>query len=308
MRIATISMQQQGVTAILDKQADLSKTEMQLATGRKVLRPSDDPVNSSVILNLKESIAMSEQHLRNADMANSALAFEESTLNGITENVQRARELAIQSFNDTNSSSSRKAIAMELRQIREAVFNLGNIRDEHGEYIFAGSKAPTAPGPFKSTDPQSAAVTFDGNDAQRQIQLGIGQKTVVRDSGVDVFGDLTTGDDLFSTLGKLIEWMDPADPANPGVTSKDGLLGNLDQGLDRVLTVQSKIGARMNMIERHSDVEQGFMDKMKESLSGVNDVDYAETIAQFNIDKVGMQAAQQAYTKIQGMSLFDYIR
>jgi len=66
MRISTVSMQQQGVNAMMDKQVDLSKTEMQLATGRKVLRPSDNPVNSAMIVNLKESIAMSEQHLRNA--------------------------------------------------------------------------------------------------------------------------------------------------------------------------------------------------------------------------------------------------
>ena len=310
MRISTVSMQQQGVNAMMDKQVDLSKTEMQLATGGKVLRPSDNPVNSAMIVNLKESIAMSEQHLRNADMANASLAFEESTLSGVNDNIQRARELMIQGLNDTNSPESRKAIAMELEQIREAIFNLGNTRDEKGEYVFAGTASPTAPGPFKSVDPQNEAVTFDGNDAQRQIQLGIGQRTVIRDSGVDIFGDLNSGagDDIFSTLGNMVEWLNPADPANPQVSSADGLLGNLDAGLDRIHSVQSKIGARMNMIERNSDVERGFMDKMKESLSAVNDIDYAETISQFNIEQIGMQAAQQAYTKIQGMSLFDYIR
>lgn len=309
MRISTISMQQQGVNGMLNKQADLSKTEMQLATGRKVLSPSDNPVDSSMIINMKESIAMSEQHLRNADFATSSLAVEESALDGVGNNIQRARELMIQGLNDTNSPESRKAIAMEMEQIRESLFNLGNTRNEQGEYIFAGTKAPTAPGPFKSIDPQSKPVTFDGNSTQRQVQLGVGQKVIMRDSGEDVFGDFSSeeGENLFSTMGNIIEWLNPADPDAPQVESADGLLGNLDAGLDRVLSLQSRIGARMNMIERHSDVERGFMDKMKESLSGINDVDYTETIAQFNIDKLGMQAAQQAYSKIQGMSLFDYL-
>lgn len=309
MRIATVTMQNQGVNAILDKQEALSHTEMQLATGRKILRPSEDPVNSSMVLNLKESIAISEQFMRNADMAKSSLSHQEATLEGVTENIQRARELALQGMSDTNSAESRKAIAMELEQIREAVFNLANTRNEQGEYIFAGSKTPTAPGPFKSMDPRTDEVTFDGNSSNRQIQIGVGQKVISRDSGVDIFGDLASADkdDLFSTLGNMIEWLNPADPANPKVTSSDGLLGNLDKGLDRILAVEARIGARMNMMERHVNVEQGFVDKMKETLSGINDVDYAEAIAQFNIDQVGMQAAQQAYTKIQGLSLFQYI-
>ena len=310
MRIATVSMQQQGVNAILDRQADLSKTELQLATGRKILRPSEDPVNSAVTPNLKESISMSEQYMRNADMAKASLALQESTLEGVTTNIQRARELALQGMSDTNSSTSRTAIAMELRQIREAVFNLANSRDEQGEYIFAGSKSPTAPGPFKSEDPKNDTVTFDGNSTNRRIPISDGQKVISRDSGQEVFGDLSSGDDddIFATLGDMIEWLDPADPDNPTVTSSDGLLNNLDTGIDRILEVQAKIGARMNMIERHTSVEEGFVTKMKETLSGINDVDYAEAISQFNIEQVGMQAAQQAYTKIQGLSLFDYIR
>ena len=307
MRIATVSIQHQGVNAILDKQADLSKTEMQLATGRKILRPSDDPVNSAKVLNLKESIAMSEQHLRNAEMATASLSYEEATLEGVSDNLQRARELMLQGMNDTNSVQSRSAIAEELKQIREAVFNLANTRDEQGEYIFAGSKVPTAPGPYKSINPQDDVVSFEGNSDQRMIQLGVGQKVITRDSGDQVFGDLSSGKDIFTTLGNMIEWLAPADPENPKVTSTDGLLGNMDEGLDRVISVQSRIGARMNMIERNGDVERAFMDKMKESLSDVNDVDFAEAIAQFNIDQVGMQAAQQAYTKIQGLSLFQYL-
>ncbi len=310
MRIATVTMQQQGVNAILDRQAEMSQTEIQLATGRKILRPSDDPVNSAVVLNLKDSIATTEQYLRNADMVTSSLSLQEATLEGVTENIQRARELALQGISGTNSSQSRRAIAMELRQIRAAVFNLANTRDEQGEYIFAGSKTPTAPGPFKSEDPRTAAVTFEGNDSNRQVPISVGQQIISRDSGVDVFGDFSSGDesDLFSTLGDLAEWLDPADPDNPQVASSNGLVNQLDQGIERVLTVQSKIGARMNMIERHREVEERFIDKLKDSLSNINDVDFAEAISDFNMEQVGMQAAQQAYTKIQGLSLFDYLR
>jgi flagellar hook-associated protein 3 FlgL len=50
------------------------------------------------------------------------------------------------------------------------------------------------------------------------------------------------------------------------------------------------------------------VDKIRENISDINDVDYAEAIAQFNLDRVGIQAAQQAYSKIQGLSLFDYLR
>ncbi|MBT7308971.1 MAG: flagellar hook-associated protein FlgL, partial [Gammaproteobacteria bacterium] len=449
------------------------------------------PVNSSMVLKLNESVSLSEQYLRNGELASASLSFEESTLEGITNNIQRARELALQGMSGTNSAESREAISLEVEQIREAVFNLANTRDEQGEYIFAGTLSPTAPGPFKSNDPQRAEVIFDGNESQRLVQIGMDQKVTARDSAIDIFGDqtvdvtgviaekgtitgtdvtdadvtgltingtaiadvttggdvstrvanivaninaqkattgvtatvtlnntielasnqditvgstgdisatgLTTGvnqittgltingveivgtdgngissgataaetaenirdrinqhsgetgvtasldannkvkltaeediiitmeeggsiaatglsegsyrkDDIFSALGNLVKWLNPDDPDNPEVETSDGLLQSLDASLDRVLTIESKIGARINMVERHSDVVRGFVDKLKSNISDINDVDYAEAIAEFNLDRVGIQAAQQAYSKIQGLSLFDYLR
>ena len=399
MRISTVTMQQQGVNAILDKQVKLTNTELQLATGRRILRPSDDPANSSLILNLKESIGISEQHIRNADMALTSLSFSESSTEGIVNNLQRARELTVQGLNDTNTPENRQALAMELRQIRAAIVNLANSQDAQGEYIYGGSKVSTAPFTATGGDAKTGNVSYGGNSNQKPVQIGVGQKLYVRDAGTEVFGsfgesftfgatvatqdiaihttnnttpftvDLDAGmtvdqvvskinaasgnsgnvvaskdadgklhvtsadgsdvvvadsgdaggaaslgitlssgaytiksENLFNTLDHI------ADQLESGAITDNALLTQLDTGMNRVLKVQSKIGARINMIERHTDVERSFIVKMKETLANVNDLDYAETIAQFNLDRIGMEAAQQAYLKIQGLSLFDHMR
>lgn len=397
MRISTVTMQQQGVNAILDKQVKLTNTELQLATGRKILRPSDDPANSSLILNLNESIGISEQHIRNADMSLTSLSFSESTTEGVVNNLQRAREITVQGLNDTNTPENRQALAMELRQIRAAIVNLANTQDAQSEYIFGGSKVTTPPFAAAGGDAKTGNVTYSGNSNQKQVQIGVGQKIYVRDAGTEVFGsfgesftvgttvaaqdvaihttnsttpftvDLDAGmtvdqvvtkinsatgnssvlasnvdgklhisstdggdvviadsgtaggaaslgvtlsgssytvksENLFNSLDHI------ADQLESGSITSDALLNDLDTGMNRILKIESKIGSRINMVQRHVDVEKSFIVKMKETLANVNDLDYAEAIAQFNLDRVGMQAAQQAYLQIQGLSLFDQMR
>jgi len=303
MRIATVTMQQQGVNAILDKQVKLTNTELQLATGRRILRPSDDPANSSLILNLKQSIGVSEQHIRNSEMALTSLAFAETTTESIVNNLQRVRELTVQGLSDTNDTQNRAALAMEMRQIREAIGVQANTRDAQGEYIFAGSNTTTQPFDVGTGENfREGTFTYSGNDDTKQVQIGVGQRLTVRDPGTDIFGDFSGGENIFKTLDTI------ADEFESGTITSTDLLDNLDAGLERVLTAGAKIGARINMVERHTEVEESFIVKMKETLADVNDLDYAQTIAQFNLDRVGMEAAQQAYIKIQGLSLFDHLR
>ena len=398
MRVATVTAHNHGINSILDKQAALTKTELQLATGRRILRPSDDPAASAMILNLKQSIGKSEQYIRNADSALTSLSFAESATEGVMNSLQRARELTVQALNGTNSAENRKSLSLEIRQIRDSVFNIANSRDTNGEYIFAGSKTDSPPFTVPTgTDGKTGDVSYNGNSRNKHIEIGVGQRMSVRDTGREVFGpesfmvgttasgkdinikttaasgsteqtitmsagmtidnvvdaiNATSGDskvqasndngklritttdgaeavltdsgtagglqsigimgegttktyttkpDIFKALDSL------ADQMESGTMTSDTLLSDLDAGMDLMVRTEAKIGSRINMIDRHKEVSESFIVKMKETKSEVNDLDYAEAIARFNIDKVAMQAAQQAYIKLQGMSLFNYM-
>jgi flagellar hook-associated protein 3 FlgL len=84
-------------------------------------------------------------------------------------------------------------------------------------------------------------------------------------------------------------------------------LAQIDQGLNHVLDLRSEVGARLSMIDAASDSRDGLDVELQKSLSDLQDLDYAEAISRMNQQMVGLQAAQQAYTRIGQLSLFSYL-
>ena len=138
MRISTAQMQRQGTNAMLDRFTELARTQQQLATGLRILKPSDDPLGMTRVLPLRELISQNLQYNKNADSADSRLQLEDSTLGGVTNSLTRIYELAVQTNNDTLSSSDRIAIAEAVEQSLQTIMGLANTRDGNGEYIVRG--------------------------------------------------------------------------------------------------------------------------------------------------------------------------
>ncbi len=120
------------------------RLQEQVSSGKKVNRPSDDPIGQSLILNYQKSIASTEQHLRNIDRGNAMLSTGESALQGVEDRLQRARELAVQMANGTYSSLDRATAAKEIREIYDQMVASANTRVE-GRYLFAGHQTQTKP-------------------------------------------------------------------------------------------------------------------------------------------------------------------
>ena len=76
MRVSTSMIFQRGLTAMTDQQAKLSQTELQLATGNRVLSPKDDPAAAARILDLNREIESVTQHQRNVERCRAARALQ----------------------------------------------------------------------------------------------------------------------------------------------------------------------------------------------------------------------------------------
>lgn len=191
-RLSTLQIFQSGLSTILDRQADLARTQNELATGKKILSPSDDPSGSVKILDIEEDIQLVDQYQRNASTAEGQLAREEATLSDITNTLQRVRELVVQANNATQSAETRAAIAAELRGRLDELVSLANTRDGNDEYIFAGFQSATQP--FVQ---QGGNVTYSGDDGQRFLDIAAGAQVAVRDSGSRVFLAVPAGNGSF---------------------------------------------------------------------------------------------------------------
>lgn len=401
MRISTQQLQQQGVNSMLEQQAKLGKTQLQVSTGRRILTPADDPAASSQILGLTQAKEVTGQHQLNADAARTRLSLEEIALTGVGNLLQRVRELAVRANNATNSNDDRKAIAQEVRQRLDELLSLANTRDANNEYLFSGYQGLSQPFARNS----SGGFTYSGDEGQRYLQIGPNRQVAAGDSGTSVFRSIRNGNSVFSTQENPANTgtgvIDPGNvngtfvpdtytlafvqvlPTDPitytvtGVTSgavasgtytsggsitfngvqtnvagtpangdsftiatsanqdmfttvqnfaqaletavtspatqahfnnaMNRTFADLDRSLDNAIDVRARIGSRLNTIDAQTDLNDSFKLQLQETLSNLQDLDYAEAVSRLNLQLTGLQAAQQSFMKIQGLSLFNYL-
>lgn len=193
LRIATSQIYQQGSKAISERQVALAKVQQQLATGNRILTPSDDPVGSARLLGLNEELSRYDQYQRNIDVANGRLNLEETTLEGAGEILQQARELTVQANNDTLNNSDRRDVAKQIRQLHTQLLSLANSQDGNGEYLFSGFQSRTQAFVLGSNN----QAIYQGDQGQRLVKVGPSLDIAVGDSGAEVFQGAFNGNGSF---------------------------------------------------------------------------------------------------------------
>jgi flagellar hook-associated protein 3 FlgL len=194
MRISTAQFHNRALDGMLTQQANLSKTQSQVASGKRIENPSDDPIGAVHILELQRAKAESNQFARNSDVATARLNTEELALGDTTLLLQRVRELVIQVNNPANDDSARKALASELTARTQELLDIANRRDASGEYLFSGYATTTQP--FARS---GSAVAYAGDQGNRLIQTGPTQRVVDGHSGYEVFQNIQQGNGTFVT-------------------------------------------------------------------------------------------------------------
>jgi flagellar hook-associated protein 3 FlgL len=297
-RISTYLFHQRATASMLDNQSRLSKTQLQLATGKRILTPSDDPAGATKALDLQRYLETNKQFLANMDVARARLEAQEVALTSVTDLLQRANELAIQGNNATASASDRAAIAAEVDQLLEQMLALANTRDSNGEYLLGGLQRASAP--FER-DPVTGVVSYVGDAQQRQIQVSEVRRIADADAGQDVFMDVAGGASAFDLLAKLA-----ADLRTPGSDLSDSI-GNVKLAMEQVLDVRARGGARLNALDDLGNVNEDLAVTLESQLSEIRDLDYAEAVSRMNRQLLAFQAAQQSYVRLSQLSLFNYL-
>ncbi|MEP3561166.1 MAG: flagellar hook-associated protein FlgL [Marinobacter sp.] len=183
VRISSQQIFSGGINRMQDINSDLVKTQQQISTGKKVNKPSDDPVAAARILKLDQNLSRVETYQRNADLANNRLKQEESALSSAIDIIQRVRELTVQAGNGSLSANDRKSISSELKERLGQLADVANTRDASGEYIFSG---------FQGGSPafvkEDGAWTYNGDEGQRVLEIDDGVTVPISDHGKGIFG------------------------------------------------------------------------------------------------------------------------
>ncbi|MCA8952366.1 MAG: flagellar hook-associated protein FlgL [Planctomycetes bacterium] len=173
-----------------------SRLQQEVATGRKVNRPSDDPAAALRILPLRSDLRNLEQLGSNVALARESLDTGAASMEDASALMQRVRELTTQASNGTLSPEDRASIAAEIDQMLRQMVSIGNSR-RGDRYLFGGTESSVAP--FELIDDQDGArVIYHGNHDLLQVEVAPGVKTALNLAGDGVFMQRSRGATSFS--------------------------------------------------------------------------------------------------------------
>ena len=187
MRLSSAQIYTTGLRGITNASNEVARTQEQISTGQRVLKPSDDPVASARILELESELTSSKQYQRNIDNIEGRLERAEIQIDNVEGVIDRVRELVIQAGSGALTNQDRRQITVEINQRLEELVDLTNARDENGNYIFSG---------FKTNAEAFSAVgenyAFQGDEGVRFEQVANGLKIASNESGKALFADIAT--------------------------------------------------------------------------------------------------------------------
>lgn len=196
MRISTSQIYNIASLGMGKAQSALAKTEEQMASGKRVLSPADDPVAAANILKLNQELARTEQYKKNIDIADNALSLEDSTLKSVIGLMEKMNELAVKAGNTAVlTAADYKSIAAEVDTRINELMSLQNTRNSSGQYIFAGYQGNTAPFIYNG----GGNYEYVGDEGQLLLQASASVSVPVSDSGKKVFVDIPSGHNTVNT-------------------------------------------------------------------------------------------------------------
>ena len=296
MRISTQTLFDSGSARIGDLQLSLNKTQQQLATGRRVLTPSDDPIAAARALEVTQSQALNTQYGTNRGYAKDSLVAVDSTLASVTELLQNVKTTAISAGNGNLGDSERASIATALQSNLNQLVGLANTRDGQGNYLFSGFQ--TATPPFAQT---ATGVQYQGDQGQRLVQVDATRQMAVSSQGQAVFQG--GGQDMFKTLNDLITQLN-----TPGTAGLSAALATADSkltlALNNVSSVRASVGSRLQELDALDSAGSDKNLQYSQTLSNLQDLDYTQALTDLSKQQMTLEAAQKSFVQTSSLSLF----
>ena len=279
----------------------MDKLQAQLATGKKIQVPSDDPVVAARALKLRTDVAEIQQYQRNLKDAQSWLEITESALSDMGDIFQRVRELIVGS-DAIESPEDLQATKNEIIQLRTQLINLGNSAYA-GRYIFTGFKTDQ-----KLLDEAGNFLVDVSNSEQIFYQIGLADSVNINVLGGDLFNsgtDITAGSTgkFIQDMNELIQAFDDAD-----YEAIRSMTQNFSDNLDNVLRLRADVGARINRLELTANRMMNDNTNFTRLMSENENVDMAETIMNLKNEENVYRASLAGGARIIMPSLIDFLR
>lgn len=293
MRVTQSMLSNNLLRNLTNNSTQMNKYMDQLYTGKKISKPSDNPMIAMKGVSYRSELARIEQFERNSSEANSWLDNTDAAIDQANNAMQRLKELAVKASNGTNSSDEYQSIIEEAKQLKEHLVDIANT-NVNGKYIFNGTNSNVPP--VKLEDDGKITENFTNDDILIEVSSGITVKA--NTNGSTVFGE---DGDLFKNVDKFIESLETEEGIEESI-------GELDDSIGGILDSRAELGARMNRLELVGNRLADQKIVTTKTLSDNEDVDFAEAITNLITQESLHRAALSAGSRIIQPSLVDFLR
>ncbi|HDR2659192.1 TPA: flagellar hook-associated protein FlgL [Enterobacter asburiae] len=313
MRISTQMMYEQNMRGITDSQSRWLSYGEQMSTGKRVNRPSDDPIAASQAIVLSQSQSQNSQFALARTFATQKVSLEDNVLAQVNSAISSVREKLVYASNGTLNDDDRLALATDIQGIRDQLMNLANTTDGNGRFIFAGYKTESAP--FDS-------VTGDYKGGAEAItqQVDTARNMAISHTGQQIFESITSNAEqlpgggygetnMFKILDSAVAALKtPIENDSAAAAVQNQVIANAQIGIENsqnnVLTVVADVGTKMNELEKLDTLGDDRALGQTKQMSDLVDVDWNEAISSYTMQQAALQASYKAFSDMQGMSLF----
>ncbi len=298
MRVSSHQFHLNSIKNIQSNTENFNEKSIQLATNKRILKPSDDPLGTVMIMNLGSEIKSLEQYKTNMDAVNFSLGQQEVQLTGIVNQIYSLQSLITTAADGSMGEAEIKALGQEMSVAFPAIVDLLNATDSDGQYYFSGSKTDEKPFQIDAT----GNYVYAGDDIVREV-------AVSDDSSVKnniVGNDLDPGAGFLNAMQDYL--VDVNNPPAGGVGNQSRVM--IDKLADFLGTISSQvttIGSTMSSLDSittsNLDITT-FTVNLQDDLSAV---DYPEAFISMNESMAAYESSMQVYSTVSKLSLFSYI-
>ncbi len=302
LRISSLHLHDMLMQDLRTNQSRMNSLQHQLATGKRINAPSDDPINIGRALAIGGQVSDIEGYLETIADSREILDATDDSLDSVHGSLRKFRDLMLRGMSGNATQEDRDAIAVELAQVKESMRHALNA--SHGDrYLFAGTATTTVPFPAPGNG-------FSGNS--QTVLRQIGQNTTI---DVNVAGDAVVGSTTGATLD-LMSMFDLVDATITRLTSgvpadivelqTDGIPA-IDAMIDNVSSVRASVGSRLQRVEAAEQVLLDSKQRLTDTKSRIEDADMAEVMIEFQSANTLYQASLAAGARMMQTSLLDFL-
>ncbi|MGN8647382.1 flagellar hook-associated protein FlgL [Gracilibacillus sp. HCP3S3_G5_1] len=298
MRVTQSMLTNNMLRNISSSYQTLGKYMDQLSTGKKINRPSDDPVVAMKGMDYRTQVNQIEQFERNIGEVHNWMDNSDSALAKVQQGLERLRELAVQGANGTYEEGQRGNIASEVEQIKEHLLELANTK-VNDKYIFSGA-ATTGNGgepPYQLNEDGTFVNPINNDDVRIEVSSG----TKIR---VNVQPDSIFTEELFTDLTEFAEALrDGTDDEAIGE-----FIGRLDTHINNNVNARADLGARQNRVDLVENRVKEQLVTAKDMMSKNEDADMEQVIMNLISQEAVHRAALSGGARIIQPTLLDFLR